>query len=103
MKKTGKVIAIAILLLTSTNFLAGAAWSNDNKDAGTDSYQLNGKDEDGMELDIRLCGCRAIRDTSGAWTGKICGCTVLDLSKGDFLLVGSAVLGLVALSARKKH
>ncbi|HQN01507.1 MAG TPA: hypothetical protein PLL36_10545 [Candidatus Hydrogenedentes bacterium] len=102
MKRNGIIAVVLVVMLASVSCFAQVAENLGNEEREADSYLSADKDDQGMELDVRLCGCRVIRQPSGAVTGKVCGCTVVDLSKGDFFIVASAMMGLLALSARKK-
>lgn len=102
MQKTGILGLVVIVMVASMSFFAEAAENQGDEGTVFESYQLSNKQEEGVEVDVRLCGCRVISQSSGALTGKVCGCTVVDLSKGDFFVVATAMLGLVVLSGRKK-
>ncbi|HOC69418.1 MAG TPA: hypothetical protein PKO23_11475 [Candidatus Hydrogenedentes bacterium] len=102
MRRNGIIAATLVVMLVSMSFFAQSTVNASSEENGTDLYQPSSKDEEGVELDINLCGCRITRQPSGAVTGKYCGCTVLNVGKGDFFVVASAMMGLVALSARKK-
>lgn len=103
MSKKWLLVLIAVVIGAPMALTAEAVANAGSEGAETESSLENTpKQDDGVEVDVRLCGCRVLADPDGVITGKICGCTVAEIGKGDFFLVGGAMLGLAALSKMMK-